>query len=67
MTTCHRRYHELMVKAVEWDEKMDEKLRKTYQKHRDKVWEAIAGELGVPWRAAENRAWDLGKKKIVNT
>lgn len=65
-TTCHRRYHELTEKAVEWDQNMDEKLRMAYQKYQDKVWETVANELGVHWRAAENRAWDLGKKKIVN-
>jgi len=64
-TTCHYHYSKLMTNAVEWDEDMDKKLRIAYQKHRDGFWEEVGRELGVPWRAAEARAWDLGKKKIT--
>jgi len=44
---------------------MDKKLEKAYLKHRDKIWEAVGGELGIPWRAAEDRAFDLGKKRLA--
>ena len=64
-TTCQDHYYKLMKKGVEWDENMDKKLEMAYQKHRDQVWVAVAGELGVSWRAAEDRAWDLGKKRFV--
>jgi hypothetical protein len=29
------------------------------------MWKGVATDLGVPWRAAEDRVWDLGKKKFV--
>ena len=64
-TTCVERYNKLMKTAVGWDKEMDKKLEKAYLKHRDKIWEAVGGELGIPWRAAEDRAFDLGKKRLA--
>jgi len=64
-TTCLERYNKLMKTAVGWDDEMDKKLEKAYLKHRDKVWEAVGSELGIPWRAAEDRAFDLGKKRLA--
>jgi DNA-binding transcriptional MerR regulator len=64
-TTCLMRFNMLMKTSVSWDKEMDQKLEKAYQKHRESMWKGVAAELDVPWRAAENRAWDLGKKKFV--
>lgn len=54
-----------MKKAVGWDQEMDHKLLQSYQKRREEMWKGVATDLGVPWRAAEDRVWDLGKKKFV--
>ena len=59
------RYNKLMKKAVGWNDEMDQQLLKSYQKRREEMWRGVAADLGVPWRAAEDRVWDLGKKKFV--
>ena len=64
-STCVDRYSKLMQTAVEWDKEMDEKLEKAYQKRREEMWKGIAGDIKVPWKAAEARMWDLGRKKFV--
>jgi len=61
-TTCHARYKRLTKKAVKSeDTKMDDKLLATYQSLREDMWKKIEAELGVPWRWAEDRIFDLGK------
>ena len=67
MTSCRRRYQVLTTKGVTWDDEMDEKLEKAYQRGKEAFWQGLAKGLGegVTWRAAEDRAWDLGKKRFV--
>jgi len=64
-TTCRERYNRLVKKTVGWDQEMDQKLLQSYQKRREEMWRGVASDLGIPWRAAEDRVWDLGKKKFV--
>jgi Myb-like DNA-binding domain len=64
-TTCGSHYTVLMKNAVEWNPELDQKLENAYLRHRDSMWKAIGSELEIPWRAAEDRMWDLGKKKFV--
>jgi len=64
-TTCVERHNKLIKKSVVWDKELDVKVKKAYLKHREAMWQAVASEVGVPWRAAEDRAWDLGKKSLV--
>lgn len=65
MTTCLERYNRLVKKSTEWDEKMEQKLEKAYQQSRQLMWKMVGDKIGVPWRAAEDHAWDLGKKRFV--
>jgi hypothetical protein len=46
---------------------MDQNLLQSYQKRREEMWRGVAADLGVPWKAAEDHAWDLGKKKCVRS
>jgi hypothetical protein len=64
-STCIDRYNKLMKRSIVWDEELDAKIHKAYLKHREAMWKAVGNEVGVPWRAAEDRAWDLGKKSLV--
>ena len=64
-TNCYRRYNKLITEAVEWNDEMDRKLEAAYHKRREEMWKGIAADLEIPWKAAEGRAWDLGKKKFV--
>ena len=64
-TTCIEHYNKLVTKTTVWDEDMDHKLEKAYQQGREEMWTGVAQRVGVPWRAAEDRVWDLGKKKFV--
>jgi hypothetical protein len=54
----------LTQKAVKTeDNKLEEKLLETYQRLREDMWKKIETELGVPWRWAEDRIFELGKGK----
>jgi crotonobetainyl-CoA:carnitine CoA-transferase CaiB-like acyl-CoA transferase len=64
-TTCYDRYTKLVKKTVEWDDELNSKLEKLYQKRREELWRGIANELGAPWKAVEDHAFDLGKKRLV--
>jgi hypothetical protein len=64
-TTCKERYNLLMKQSVVWDKALDLKMQKSYIKHREAMWELVGKELGVPWRAVEDHALDLGKKWLV--
>jgi hypothetical protein len=57
----------LSTKTTVWDAAMDEKLEKAYRRGKEAFWNGVAKELGegVSWKAAEDRAWDLGKKWFV--
>ena len=63
-TTCSDRYNKLMRDAVEWDKDLDQKLRKAYSQFREEMWKRVSEQIGVPWRAAEDRALNLGKKLV---
>jgi hypothetical protein len=54
-----------MKKSVVWDKELDLKMQKSYIKHREAMWGLVGKELGVPWRAVEDHALDLGKKWLV--
>ena len=64
-TTCRERHNILMKNEVDWDRELDQRLEKAYMKRREDMWKPIAGELGVSWRAAEDRLWELGKKRFA--
>jgi hypothetical protein len=64
-TTVRERYNKLIKKSTVWDEDMDRELKQAYQQVRQDMWKLVANKVGVPWRAAEDRIWDLGKKEFV--
>lgn len=64
-TTCLDRHNKLVKKAVVWDNELNQRLEKMYQKRREEIWRGIGAELGIPWKAVEDHAFDLGKKKLV--
>jgi hypothetical protein len=57
----------LVTKGVEWTDAMDARLEKVYQRFREEFWRRAAEEVGggVGWRGAEERMWDLGRKRFV--
>jgi len=63
--TCSDHFNQLMKNSTEWNEEMDQKFVKSYQSRRAEIWKGIAKDLGIPWRAVEDRAYDLGKKKLA--
>ena len=63
-STCKDRYNKLMRDAVKWDDDLDQKLRKAYTQFREEMWKRVGEQVGVPWRAAEDRGMNLGKKLV---
>lgn len=57
----------LMKTAVVWNKDLDEKLEKLYKLRREDIWKGIANDMGIPWRAVEDRHWDLGRKKLAKS
>ena len=65
VTTCRERYHKLAAKSVKWNDEIDKKLEKAYQNHRSQLWEMAARDMGLEWRAVEDRVFTLGRKRFV--
>ena len=54
-----------MKTAVQWNKDLDQKLEKLYRVRREDLWKGIANDMGIPWRAVEDRHWDLGRKTLA--
>jgi hypothetical protein len=65
-TTCIERFNRLVKKSTVWDKDMEQQLEKAYQQGREAMWTIVGDKIGVPWRAAEDHAWDLGKKRFLS-
>ncbi|KAL9097080.1 MAG: hypothetical protein Q9163_006389 [Psora crenata] len=62
---CRLHYQNYLEKRGEWDEEKKSKLARVYERLKADLWQPIATELNVPWRAAEAMHWILGEREIA--
>ncbi|KAI9669909.1 MAG: hypothetical protein M1831_006945 [Alyxoria varia] len=63
--SCRLHYQNFLEKRPEWDEEKKNKLSRLYERFRREMWEKVAKELNMPWRAAEDMHWQLGKHELA--
>ncbi|MCJ1457797.1 hypothetical protein MMC28_008166 [Mycoblastus sanguinarius] len=63
--SCRLHYQNYLEKRSEWDEEKRNKLARVYERLKPELWQPIANDLGVPWRAAEAMHWALGEHEMA--
>ncbi|KAI9716871.1 MAG: hypothetical protein M1828_007532 [Chrysothrix sp. TS-e1954] len=63
--SCRLHYQNFLEKRPEWDEEKRNRLARLYERFRKEMWERVAKELKMPWRAAEEMHWLMGKDELA--
>ncbi|KAF2398174.1 hypothetical protein EJ06DRAFT_481031 [Trichodelitschia bisporula] len=63
--SCRLRYQNYSEKRQEWDEEKKNKLARLYNRFRREMWEMIAAEMGLPFRAVEAMHWQMGREDMA--
>ena len=52
---------------MDWDEEKDELLVQAYNESKTQFWKGVARTIGDEgaWKQMEDRAWELGAKRMV--
>lgn len=51
-----------------WNNDKEKMLAELYNDHKAEMWKCVAAGLGEDvnaWRQVENKAWELGEKRMV--
>ncbi|KAL8769821.1 MAG: hypothetical protein Q9209_004259 [Squamulea sp. 1 TL-2023] len=65
-TACRLRYQNYLEKKHDWTDEKKKSLAVQYERRKQEMWEPIARELMVPWRAVEDMHWALGQVDMAN-
>ncbi|KAK3305055.1 uncharacterized protein B0T15DRAFT_397702, partial [Chaetomium strumarium] len=60
--SCRLHYQNYLERRSEWDEERKNKLARLLKQD---MWQRVAKELQVPWRAAEAMHWQLGEADMA--
>ncbi|KAF2767539.1 hypothetical protein EJ03DRAFT_276039 [Teratosphaeria nubilosa] len=64
--SCRLRFQNYLERRSEWDEEKKNKLARLYESRFKKdMWEKIAKEMQLPWRAAEAMHWQIGEVEMA--
>lgn len=63
---CRLHYQNFLERKPAWDEEKKNKLARLYERFKQQMWEPVAKELGMPWRAAEAMHWQLGSEGMAS-
>ncbi|KAH6881136.1 hypothetical protein B0T10DRAFT_446166 [Thelonectria olida] len=63
--SCRLHYQNYLERRSEWDEERKNKLARLYERFKPEMWAKVAGEMAVPWRAAEAMHWQLGESDMA--
>ncbi|KAI9657009.1 MAG: hypothetical protein M1821_003175 [Bathelium mastoideum] len=64
--SCRLRYQNYIERRSEWDEEKKNKLARLYERFKKEMWEKVAKELCMPYRAAEAMHWQLGEHEMAS-
>lgn len=64
--SCRLRFQNYLERRSEWDEEKKNKLARLYERFKKDMWEKIAKEMALPWRAAEAMHWQIGEVEMAN-
>ncbi|KAK0253039.1 hypothetical protein LTS09_011949 [Friedmanniomyces endolithicus] len=63
--SCRLRFQNYLERRAEWDEEKKNKLARLYERFKKDMWEKIAKEMQLPWRAAEAMHWQIGEVEMA--
>ncbi|KAK4240288.1 snRNA-activating protein complex subunit 4 [Achaetomium macrosporum] len=63
--SCRLHYQNYLERRSEWDEERKNRLARLYERFKPEMWQKVAEELQVPWRAAEAMHWQLGETEMA--
>ncbi|KKA26939.1 hypothetical protein TD95_001059 [Thielaviopsis punctulata] len=63
--SCRLHYQNYLERRSEWDEERKNKLARLYERFKPEMWQKVAEELAVPWRAAEAMHWRMGEEEMA--
>ncbi|KAI7305450.1 hypothetical protein KC315_g14667 [Hortaea werneckii] len=63
--SCRLRFQNYLERRSEWDEEKKNKLARLYERFKKDMWEKIAKEMQLPWRAAEAMHWQIGEVEMA--
>ncbi|OWY50692.1 MYB DNA-binding-like protein [Alternaria alternata] len=63
--SCRLRYQNYLEKRAPWDEEKKNKFAKCYERFKERIWQQVATEMGIPWRSAEWMHWQMGEQEII--
>ncbi|KAI1506549.1 hypothetical protein F5X99DRAFT_7584 [Biscogniauxia marginata] len=63
--SCRLHYQNYLERRSEWDEERKDKLARLYERFKEDMWENIAKEMVIPWRAVEAMHWQLGEQEMA--
>ncbi|KAF2219299.1 hypothetical protein BDZ85DRAFT_206284 [Elsinoe ampelina] len=64
--SCRLRFQNYLERRSEWDEEKKNKLARLYERFKKDMWEKIAKEMALPWRAAEAMHWQIGEVEMAS-
>ncbi|KAE9973036.1 hypothetical protein EG328_004648 [Venturia inaequalis] len=64
--SCRLRYQNYSEKRQEWDDEKKNKLARLYNRFKQAMWEMVAKEMGLPWRAIEAIHWQMGAEEMAS-
>ncbi|KAL1892278.1 hypothetical protein Cpir12675_004601 [Ceratocystis pirilliformis] len=63
--SCRLHYQNYLERRSEWDEERKNKLARLYERFKPEMWQKVAEEMAVPWRAAEAMHWRMGEEEMA--
>ncbi|KAF8544489.1 hypothetical protein BDD12DRAFT_948332 [Trichophaea hybrida] len=64
--SCRLHYQNYLERRSEWNEDKKNRLARLYERFKPEMWQIIAKEMEIPWRAAEAMHWQLGEKDMAH-
>jgi len=64
--SCRLRFQNYLERRSEWDDEKKNKLARLYERFKNDMWEKIAKEMQLPWRAAEAMHWQIGEVEMAS-
>ncbi|TKA64317.1 hypothetical protein B0A49_09459 [Cryomyces minteri] len=63
--SCRLRYQNYIERRSEWDEEKKNKLARLYDRFKKEMWDKVAKEMAIPYRACEAMHWQLGGHEMA--
>ncbi|TKA64502.1 hypothetical protein B0A49_11028 [Cryomyces minteri] len=64
-TSCRLRYQNYVERRSEWDEEKKNKLARLYDRFKKEMWDKVAKEMAITYRACEAMHWQLGEHEMA--